>query len=289
MAANMHNDYADRKNGRKPITYLHPDMDEVLGDTYGLMIYQESDDAGGPEVRRLLAWPRPTTCARRRARRSARSWPRSGRSSWPAASATGYGRAIGTDAVRHHRAVRRLRASTSSHAFGYGLVGYQTAWLKANYPVEYLAALLTSVKDDKDKTGRVPGRVPGPWASRCWSPTSTCRPRTSPPSAPAGAGRAGGRRRRRRSPSGCRPSATSARAWSSGSSPSATQGGPFTDFYDFCDRVDPVVLNKRTVESLIKAGAFDSLGPPPPGPVPGLRADRRPDPGPAPGGRPGGA
>ncbi|MGH9029285.1 MAG: DNA polymerase III subunit alpha, partial [Acidimicrobiales bacterium] len=42
MAANMHNDYADRKNGRKPITYLHPDMEEVLGDTYGLMIFQES-------------------------------------------------------------------------------------------------------------------------------------------------------------------------------------------------------------------------------------------------------
>src|SRR4029078_2635098 len=42
MAANMHNDYADRKNGRKPITYLHPDAEELLGDTYALCIYQES-------------------------------------------------------------------------------------------------------------------------------------------------------------------------------------------------------------------------------------------------------
>ena len=42
MAANMHNDYADRKNGRKPVEYLHPDAEELLGDTYGLMIYQES-------------------------------------------------------------------------------------------------------------------------------------------------------------------------------------------------------------------------------------------------------
>src|SRR5204862_2808230 len=42
MAANMHNDYADRKNGRKPIQYLHPDAEEVLGDTYGLMVFQES-------------------------------------------------------------------------------------------------------------------------------------------------------------------------------------------------------------------------------------------------------
>src|SRR3954467_8477805 len=42
MAANMHNDYADRKNGRKPVAYFHPDAEEVLADTYGLMIYQES-------------------------------------------------------------------------------------------------------------------------------------------------------------------------------------------------------------------------------------------------------
>ena len=55
MAANMHNDYADRKNGRKPVTYQHPDMEEVLGDTYGLCVYQEQHDAPGPEVRRLLA------------------------------------------------------------------------------------------------------------------------------------------------------------------------------------------------------------------------------------------
>ena len=42
MAANMHTDYADRKNGRKPIAYDHADLEEVLGDTYGLMVYQES-------------------------------------------------------------------------------------------------------------------------------------------------------------------------------------------------------------------------------------------------------
>src|SRR5215204_152770 len=42
MAANMHNDYVDRKNGRKPITYAHPDLEDLLADTYGLMIYQEA-------------------------------------------------------------------------------------------------------------------------------------------------------------------------------------------------------------------------------------------------------
>ena len=59
-----------------------------------------------------------------------------------------------------------------------------------------------------------------------------------------------------------RRSATWARAWLSASSASGTPTGPFADFYDFCRRVDPVVLNKRTMESLVKAGAFDSLGHP---------------------------
>ena len=53
MAANMHRDYADRKNGRKPLSYLHPDMEPILGDTYGLMIYQESVMRVAQQLRRL--------------------------------------------------------------------------------------------------------------------------------------------------------------------------------------------------------------------------------------------
>ncbi len=69
-------------------------------------------------------------------------------------------------------------------------------------------------------------------------------------------------RGRTRSGSGCRRCATSARACRRCSSRSASAGGPFTDFHDFCDRVDPSVLNKRTIESLINGGGFDSLGHP---------------------------
>ena len=108
MAANMHNDYADRKNDRKPITYLHPDMEELLHDTYGLMIYQESvmrvaqkfagytleeadnlRKACGKKIRELMAKERETFvagCERTGLRRDARH-----------------------RALRHHRAVRRLR------------------------------------------------------------------------------------------------------------------------------------------------------------------------------------
>ena len=81
MAANMHNDYADRKNGRKPVEYIHPDAEELLGDTYGLMIYQERASCVWRRSSRGTRSPKRTHCARRWAKRSARRWRRSGRSS----------------------------------------------------------------------------------------------------------------------------------------------------------------------------------------------------------------
>ena len=84
MAANMHRDYADRKNGRKPVTYLHPDLEPILAETYGLMIYQESV-MRSPSTSPATAWKKPTTCARPAARRSALI-AADARSSSPAAS-----------------------------------------------------------------------------------------------------------------------------------------------------------------------------------------------------------
>ena len=149
MAANMHNDYADRKNGRQPISYLHPDLEEILADTYGLMIYQESimrvaqkvagysladadnlRKACGKKNRELIAAERAKfveNCDR-----------------------TGYGAELGTrlfDIIEPFADY----AFNKSHAFGYGRVAYETAYLKAHYPVEYLACLLTSVKSNLDR------------------------------------------------------------------------------------------------------------------------------------------
>ena len=213
MAANMHYDYADRKNGRKPITYLHPDLAEVLGDTQGLMIYQESmmrvaqkfagysleeadnlRKAAGKKVREIMAMEREkfvAGCERTGLRR---------RSSAPRCS-TSSSRSPTTPSTR---------ATPTATAWS----AYQTAWLKANHPVEYLAALLTSVKDDKDKTAVY---------------LAECRAHghrgAGPRRQPVGVGLHRPARRRvpgrpAPSPSGCRPSATWARAWSSASSPS---------------------------------------------------------------------
>ena len=263
MAANMHYDYADRKNGRKPITYLHPEMAEVLSDTYGLMIYQESmlrvaqrfagytlveaetlRKAAGKKVRAIMAQEREKFVA--------------------GCERTGYGAGIGTalfDIIEPFADY----AFNKSHAFGYGLVAYWTAWLKANHPVEYMACLLTSVKDDKDKMAV--------YLSECRSMgIEVLVPDINLSGSDFTAVRAGeGNAAAGNAPSvegqGLIPFGLSAiRNVGEGLVErilaERASGGPFGDFYDFANRVDPVVLNKRTVESLVKAGAFDSLGHP---------------------------
>jgi len=165
---------------------------------------------------------------------------------------TGYGRELGTalfDLIEPFADY----AFNKSHSYGYGMVSYQTAWLKANYPVEYFAALLTSVKDDKDRTAvylaecramEIEVRVPD------------INDSISEFSAAADRGNAG---------KGAIVFGLSA-VRNVGTSlverieAERNASGSFKDFYDFCERVDQVVLNKRTVESLIKGGAFDSVG-----------------------------
>ena len=150
MAANMHKDYADRKNARKPVTYLHPDLEPILADTYGLMIYQES-------VMRVAQKFAGYTLAeadnlRKACGKKIRAMIQAEREKFVAGCVTqGYEERLGTQLFDIIEPFADY-AFNKSHSYGYGLVAYQTAWLKAHYPVEYLAALLTSVKDDKDKT-----------------------------------------------------------------------------------------------------------------------------------------
>ena len=174
---------------------------------------------------------------------------------------TGYGRELGTQLFDIIEPFADY-AFNKSHAFGYGLVAYQTAYLKAHYPVEYFACLLTSVKST---WRRRPSTSPsaGRWASGCSPPTSTARSPTSPPSTPAEVPDgvdAAARQPRARSRSACRRCATSATGSSPCCSSERDANGPFASFHDFAERVPEPVLNKRAVESLIKAGAFDSLG-----------------------------
>ncbi len=278
MAANMHNDYADRKNGRKPIEYLHPDMAEVLSDTYGLMIFQEklmrvAQKFAGYSLEEADNLRKACAKKKRELILTERAKFVSG------CERTGYGEALGEKLFDIIEPFADY-AFPKAHAFGYGLVAFQTAYLKAHYPAEYFAALLTSIKDDKDKVGvyrlaecRAMGlqvQVPDINASASDFTARTVDRLGIIPFGMSAVRNVG---------EGLVGQIITERE----------KEGPFTDFYDFCQRVDPMVLNKRTVESLVKAGAFDSLGHPRRGPDPGARAiDHRPHRGPPPGARPGG-
>src|SRR6202034_3961987 len=227
MAANMHRDYPELKNGRKPLTYLHPDIEPILKDTYGLMLYQESvmrvaqkfagysleeadnlRKACGKKIRALIAAEREKFVA--------------------GCVTEGYGEALGTELFDIIKPSAGY-AFNKTHSYGYGLVAYQTAWLKAHYPVEYMAALLTSVKDNKDKTAVY---------------LAECRA--------MGIAVLFGMAAVRNVGEGLVERIVDERK----------ANGPFADIFDFCQRVDPVVLNKRTMESLAKSGAFDAMGHP---------------------------
>lgn len=247
MAANMHNDYADRKNGRKPIEYFHPDAEALLGDTQGLMIYQESmmrvaqkfagyslseadnlRKAAGKKDRNVMAKERDKFVE--------------------GAEKTGYGSALGTKIFDIIEPFADY-AFNKSHSFGYGYVSYQTAYLKANFPSEYLAALLTSVKDDKDKTAvylsecRAMGikvDVPDVNSSLAEFASSVIDDKAVIRFGLAAVRNVG---------EGLVRHIVDER----------DANGPFPDFYDFCNRVDMTVLNKRTIEAIIKGGGFDSM------------------------------
>ena len=232
MGTNMHNDYADRKNGRKPVTYYHDDVEEVLAPTYGLMIYQEQvmqvaqrlagySLGEADNLRKAAAKKQRDLMAKERSK-FVEGCVRQGHSD--------------TFATQIFDIIEPFAdySFPKAHATGYGLIAYQTAYLKANHPVEYLAALLTSVKTNKDQTAvflnecrqlGIPVLVPD--VNESDSDFSVH------PVDDADGGSAAirfGMSAVRNVGEGVVAQVVAAR----------TEGGPFTDFYDFCDRVDPV-------------------------------------------------
>ncbi len=247
LSENVHNDYADRKNLRQSVSYDHPNLEGVLGETYGLMIYQE-------DIMRVA-----TTVAgfsmteaddlRKACSKKIREMIRAQRAKFvDGAEREGYGRALG-DAIFDKIEPFADYAFPKGHAYGYGLIGYQNAWLKANYPVEYMAALLTSFRDDKDKAAlylneaRQMGITVGvPDVNGSFADYAPSMGSDSTILFGLAAVRNVGE------------------ALVEKIVAERESAGPFASVYDFVRRVDPVVLNRRTMESLIKAGAFDSLG-----------------------------
>ncbi len=248
MGANAHNDYADYKNKRKVQVPIHPELaevlDSILGDTYGLIVYQEQVMS---IAQKLAGYTLGQADLLRRAmgKKKAEILEKEYKPFAAGMKERGYSdNAIST--LWDKLVPFSDYAFNRAHSAGYGLVSYWTAYLKANYPAEYMAALLSSVKDDKDKSAVY---------------LNECRRmgiKVFPPDVnesdveftAIGNDIRFGLSAIRNVGVNVVESLKLSRE----------QKGKFTSFTDFLTKVDIQVCNKRVVESLIKAGAFDSLG-----------------------------
>ena len=134
-----------------------------------------------------------------------------------------------------------------SHAAAYALVAYQTAYLKAHHAAAFMAANMSAVMDDTDKVQQLFDDATPPTASRFCRRTSTAAITVSR------------RSTRSASATGWARSRARVRPRSVTSSKSARAMAPFKDLFDFCHRVDKRIVNRRVVESLVRAGAFDTV------------------------------
>ena len=258
MGVNAHTNFALRKNGKQEVTPLDPQLkgklqpemetalEPILGVTHGLVIYQEQV----MEIAQKLAGYtlgnadllRRAMGKKKKEVLDAEYLPFS-----EGMKANGFNEAS-IAALWGVLVPFSDYAFNKAHTAAYGLVSYWTAYLKANYPAEYMAALLTSVGDDKDKSALYLGE---------------CRRmgvRVLPPSVNESVGRfaAVGEDVR----FGLEAIRNVGRNVVEAIVTAREEKGRFTSFDDFLSKCPAVVCNKRTIESLIKAGAFDDLGHP---------------------------
>ena len=248
MGENAHNNYADRKNKRKPVEPIHAELsevlDEILGDTYGLIVYQEQVMAIAQKVAGF-SLGRADLLRKAMGKKNKEILDKEYVPFEAGMKENGFGNA----------AIKRLwdvlipfsdYAFNRAHSAGYGVVSYWTAYLKANYPTEYMAALLTSVRDDKDKSAL--------YLSECRRMGIQVLPpdvnESDAEYTPRGTDIRFGLAAIRNVGEGVVASIKSGR----------DAKGRYQSFGDFLAKVDAQVCNKKTIESLIKAGAFDSLG-----------------------------
>nr|WP_268788335.1 MULTISPECIES: DNA polymerase III subunit alpha [unclassified Rathayibacter] len=248
MGADSHTNYALRKNGIQQITPIHPELEEplaeVLGGTYGLIVYQEQVMSIAQKLAGFtLAQADLLRRAMGKKKKSELDKQFEGFSGGMADN--GYSMA----------AVKTLwdillpfsdYAFNKAHSAAYGVISYWTAYLKAHYPAEYMAALLTSVGDSKDKMAAY---------------LNECRRmgiKVLPPDVNESIGFFAAVGTDIRFGLGAvRNVGTNV---VEGIRTAREEKGRFESFHDFLRKAPLPVANKRTIESLIKAGAFDSLG-----------------------------
>jgi DNA polymerase-3 subunit alpha len=250
MGVNAHNDYADRKNKRQEVTSIHPELKEalaeILDDTYGLIVYQEQVMAIAQKVAGF-SLGRADLLRKAMGKKNKDILDKEYVNFEVGMTQNGFSKSA-IDKLWETLIPFSDYAFNRAHSAGYGIVSYWTAYLKANYPTEYMAALLTSVRDDKDKSAlylnecrRMGIKVLPPDVNESLGDYT-----------PLGTDIRFGLTAIRNVGENVVASIVACRK----------EKGRYGSFGEFLAKVDAIVCNKKTIESLIKAGAFDSLNHP---------------------------
>jgi DNA polymerase-3 subunit alpha len=234
--------YARRKNGLEPVTYPDPRLKEITSSTYGICIYQEQY----MEIAKKIAGFSPAEAddLRKAIGKKIHSLMASLKGQFLDGCASNGLSAQTANQLWADMEQAQDYSFNKSHAACYALIAYRTAWLKANHPKEYMAALISSVMNTKDK---VPFYV-----AAC----DELGIEVLPPDVNTsmidfavveGKIRFGLNAVKNVGESACRAIVRA-----------REEGGTFTSIWDFTERVDPTQVNKRALESLVKCGALDS-------------------------------
>ncbi|MFI8853972.1 DNA polymerase III subunit alpha [Streptomyces sp. NPDC053499] len=249
MGMNSHINYALRKNGQQEITPIHPELEEplkeVLDITYGLIVYQEQVQKAA-QVLAGYSLGQADLLRRAMGKKKKEVLDKEFVNFQKGMRDNGYSDGA-IQAVWDVLVPFAGYAFNKAHSSAYGLVTYWTAYLKANYPAEYMSALLTSVRDDKDKSAVY---------------LNECRKmgiKVLPPNVNESEANFTSK-----DDSTIVFGLTAVRNVGQNVVDSIVKcrkaKGKYSSFPDFLDKVEAVVCNKRTIESLIKAGAFDEMG-----------------------------
>ncbi|MFE9329917.1 DNA polymerase III subunit alpha [Streptomyces sp. NPDC006925] len=249
MGMNSHINYALRKNGQQEITPIHPELEEPLRDvldiTHGLIVYQEQVQKAA-QVLAGYSLGQADLLRRAMGKKKKEVLDKEFVNFQKGMRDNGYSDGA-IQAVWDVLVPFAGYAFNKAHSSAYGLVTYWTAYLKANYPAEYMSALLTSVRDDKDKSAVY---------------LNECRKmgiKVLPPNVNESEANFTSR-----DDTTIVFGLTAVRNVGQNVVDSIVKcrkaKGKYSSFPDFLDKVEAVVCNKRTVESLIKAGAFDEMG-----------------------------
>ena len=262
MGMNSHTNYALRKNGLQEIEAIHPELEEplrdILGITHGLIVYQEQVMSVAQKVAGF-SLGQADVLRRAMGKKKKSELDKQFADFERGMVAGGYST----------KAVTKLwetlmpfadYAFNKAHSAGYGVLSYWTAYLKANYPAEYMAALLTSVGDSKDKLGlylsecrRMGIRVLAPDVNESSANFTAVPHQVGNDRSDAGRGTGDIR-------FGLGAIRNVGFAVVDLIAKAREEKGRFESFHDFLAKVPIQVANKRTIESLIKSGAYDSTG-----------------------------